>query len=246
MIRGFYAAVSGMVANFSRAQIISNNLANLATVGYKEDVNTFRAFRSLLLNRMDQSGTQPVGRIGTGTEISPTALKLDQGSLRFTANPLDVAVEGPGFFAIQTAQGTSYTRTGHLYRDVAGQLVTADGARVLGQDGPINLPVGDTRFAPDGSVLVNGTQVDKLQLVEFATPNNLRKLGTNRYVSADPTVAPANTAVRTGFVEESNVDPTKAMVDLLMVQRAYDAGQMLTQLSDATLRSAVNEVGRVG
>jgi flagellar basal-body rod protein FlgF len=246
MIRGFYAAVSGMVANFSRAQIISNNLANLATVGYKEDVNTFRAFKSLLLNRMDQAGPTEVGRIGTGTEISPTALKLDQGSLRFTGNPLDVAVEGPGFFAVQTGTETSYTRTGHLYRDVAGQLVTADGARVLGQNGPIDLPVGDPQFAPDGTVLVNGVEIDKLQVVEFATPNNLRKEGTNRYGSTDAPTAPTTTGIRSGFVEESNVDPTKAMTDLIMVQRAYEASQMLTQLSDDTLRSAVNEVGRVG
>jgi flagellar basal-body rod protein FlgG len=235
-----------MVANFSRAQIISNNLANLATVGYKEDVNTFRSFKSLLLNRLSADGQSQVGQLGTGTEISPTVLKLDQGSLRATGNPLDLAVEGPGFFAIQTPNGVSYTRTGHLYRDLSGDLVTADGARVLGQNGTVVLPVGEPQFYPDGRIFVNGVQVDQLQLVEFTNPNTLKKQGTNRYLATEDPIAPTTTAVRNGFVEESNVDPTKAMVDLMMVQRAYDASQMLTQLSDDTVRSAVSEVGRVG
>ncbi|MBI4214351.1 MAG: flagellar basal-body rod protein FlgF [Chloroflexi bacterium] len=246
MIRGFYAAVSGMVANFARAQTISNNLANLGTVGYKEDVNSFRSFRSMLLNRLTPAGIQPIGQLSNGAEISRSILKLDQGSLRETGNPLDIAIDGPGFFAVQTPGGVSYTRTGHLYRDQQNNLVTGDGAAVLGQNGPMVVPNGDVRFTPDGSLQVNGVVLDQLQLVQFANPDSLRKQGANRFQATDAPIAATDTQVRSGFLEESNVDPTKAMVDLMMVQRAYDASQMLTQLADGTLRSAANEVGRVG
>lgn len=245
MIRGFYAAVSGMVAHFNRAQIVSNNLANLGTVGYKEDVNTFRSFRSILLNRMGPEGARPVGQMGAGTEISPTVLKVDQGSLRATGNPLDLAVDGPGFIAVQTPTGVSYTRTGQFYRDRLGQVVTADGMLVLGQNGPMTLPDGDPQFGPDGTLRVNGAVVDQLQLFEFANPRELRKTGGNRFQADEAPTAATGTTVRGGFVEESNVDPTRAMVDLIMVQRAYDASQTLTKLHDDVLRSTVNEVGRV-
>lgn len=246
MIRGFYAAVSGMVANLTRAQIVSNNLANLGTVGYKEDVNIFRSFRQLLINRLEDDRSTAIGQLGTGTEISPVVLKLDQGSLRATGNNLDIAIEGPGFFALQTPGGIAYTRTGHLYRDLAGQLVTADGTLVLGQAGPVVLPQGDVQFGPDGSISVNGALVDQLQLAEFTDPQRLRKLGQNRYGTDEvPTPAIAS-QLRGGFLEESNVDPTRNVVDLITVQRAYEAGQLISGLHDQMTGKAVNEVGRVG
>src|SRR5437763_1869733 len=202
MIKGFYAAVSGMVANFARAQTISNNLSNLGTIGYKEDVNSFREFRTILLNRLGQNGEAPLGSIGTGSEISRAVLKMDQGSFRETDNPLDIAVEGPGFFAVQTPAGTSYTRAGNLYRDQAGNLVTGDGSSVLGQNGPIVLPAGDAQFAIDGTVLVGGQAVDKLQIAEFANPDHLKKQGSNRYQATDAPLAANNTQILGGYVEE--------------------------------------------
>ena len=246
MIRGFYAAVSGMVSSFARAQTVSNNLANLGTAGFKEDINSFRSFRTMLLNKIAADGQQPVGRLSNGSEITRAVLKMDQGSLRETDNPLDIAVEGPGFFTVQTPLGVSYTRTGQLYRDRLGNLVTGDGAAVMGQNGPIVLASSDAQFAPDGTVLVGGVPVDQLQLVEFENPDSLKKQGANRYRATEDPIAATSTGVHGGFLEESNVDSTRAVVDLALVQRAYDASQMLTRLNDDTLRSAVNEVGRVG
>jgi flagellar basal-body rod protein FlgG len=172
-------------------------------------------------------------------------LKLDQGSLTATDNPLDVAMTGPGFFSIQTPNGIAYTRTGHLYRDVEGQLVTADGMHVLGQNGPIALPSRDVEFGPDGSLFADGLAFDKLQLVEFANAQGLKKIGFNRYDSAETPTQAVATQVKGGYLEQSNVDPIRAMTDLLTVQRAYEASQFISNLHDQMTGKAVNEVGKV-
>ncbi len=255
MIRGVYAAAAGMLAMLTRAQLISNNLANVDTPGYREDTLRLSTFPQQLMARLGAGGTRPIGATSMGVVNESVVTSFLQASLRATDNPLDVAIQGPGFFTIQTAQGVRYTRDGSFRRDGNNQLVTAQGDLVLGADGaPIVVPPGLITILPDGQIRrtddVTGQDapVGQLGIAEFAEPAQLRKDGSNLF--EDPTglaqAAPAvASTVHQGFLEGSNVDPTRAMADLLIAQRSYEASARMISLQDGMTAKAVSEIGRV-
>ncbi len=252
MIRGIYAAVSGMVTDMLRMEAVNHNLSNLTTPGYKQRMATASDFQSMLVARLSggNSAAQPngptVGSVGTGVMLDEMVTDWSTGSLKQTDHLMDLALTGEGFFQVQTPDGVRYTRDGSFHRDAAGQLVSVDGYPVLGLNGPLALPDGDMVVAEDGTVTVADTVIDVLDTVTFDQPDNLIREGENLFSAPDTlTSTPSQARVLQGYVEESNVDPTLAMLEMMSVARAYEASQRMVQAQNQVLEKAVTEVGRV-
>lgn len=254
MIRGIYSGASGMVANFRRQSIVTNNLANVSTTGYKQDLTASSDFSNLLM--VEQGGIkqplggsgQLVGPMGTGTELGEIVLDVTQGNLVETGNPLDLAITGPGYFAVQTPNGTYYTRDGSFFRDALGRIARSDGGLVLGENGPIQVSEGEILVDGDGTVIVDGQMAGRIRLVDFGSQEMLLKLGNNYFAPADPNaqgIATQEAVINQGFLEHSNVDVTRATVEMLAAMRSYEASQRIIQFQDQTLERAVNDVARV-
>lgn len=249
MLRGLYTAASGMMSQMTRQGIISNNLNNATTTGYKQDITSQGVFRRMLMSRIG-GGDTPAGAAELGGFIADSGsvrstTDYAQGSLTETGGELDLALTGPGFFAVQTPTGLQVTRSGAFSRDAEGRLVTTDGALVLGAGGPLTLPPGPVMVAGDGTITVAGQPAGQLRIVQFED-DQLVKAGATRFApraGAEPAAAAA--AVNQGFLEAANVDFTRAMADMMAASRSYEASQRMVQMQDELLGKAVNEVGRV-
>jgi flagellar basal-body rod protein FlgF len=227
MERGLYIAASGMLAEQVRQDLIAHDLANASTAGYKADRVTTHSFGDMLLQ--DTRSGQPIGALGLGTRIDSQVTDLSPGPLRESGEPLDFAVEGEGFFAVNTAGGVRYTRDGQFQVSSRGTLVSAAGDDVLGPDGqPVS--VGD-----DGTIAPDAIGVTQL--------NTPRREGDNLF---NGTAGGAATGtVRAGALEGSAVDATTTMVDMIGSLRAFEAGQRVITTIDATLGKATNQVGAI-
>jgi flagellar basal-body rod protein FlgG len=240
--RGLFIAASGMLADQIRQDVLANNLANATTAGYKGDRAVASAFSSLLLENIDNGRT--VGPLGMGVRIDDIKVDGHQAGLRATQNPLDLAMAGPGFFAVQAPGGMRYTRDGAFALDADRRLVNAMGMPVLGDDGrPITLPPGE-RVTIDklGRVSVDERIVATLR-IDVLNPDSLRKQGDNLYTGAIDTAA-AKGQVAQGFLEASNVNSVREMVGLITTMRSYEASTKAVRALDETVGKAVNEVGR--
>jgi len=215
-----------MVAEQVRQDLIANDLANASTPGYKADRATQRAFGELLLVSSDTGAA--VGTLGTGTVIDRQATDWRAQASRRTDEPLDFAIGGDGFFAVQADQGVRYTRNGRFTAGADGTLVTARGEQVLGRDG------GPVRVGADGTV-----PAAALQVVALTDPV---KAGEG-LVTGQPAGAVDPATVRSGELEGSGADPARAMVDMIASLRAFESGQRVIRTIDDTLAKAANEVG---
>lgn len=250
MIRGIYTASAGLATVQLRLGVVSNNVANMTTPGYKQDrlPEEFGKALDLAKFAVDSSGN-PVGTLALGPKVGVSQLDLAAGPVQETANPLDLALAGGGFFAVQRPDGsTAYTRDGGFHTDASGTLLARDGSQVLSTTNqPIVIPSGaDVAVAADGTVLATGTSVGQLQIADFAAGSQLTKVGNGLFVpqaGAAPTTA-AGAQVYQGYLEGSNVDLNESMVATMNLVRAYEANQKLLQMQDQTLRSAVNDVGK--
>ncbi len=249
MIRGIYTAAAGLATATLRLGVVSNNVANATTPGYKQDRLPDEVGKALDLQKyaVDAQG-RPIGTIQLGPQVGVSQLDLAAGPIQETANPLDLALAGTGFFAVQGADGqTRYTRDGGFMRDIDGSLRNRNGLQVLDDAGQaITLPEGDIAVAADGTMLVNGTQAAKLQVVDFAPGTQLNKVGNGQFEApAGALPQPAAAAqIYQGYLEGSNVDMTETMVASMNLVRAYEANQRMLQIQDETLKSTVNEVGK--
>lgn len=248
MIRGLYTAASGMVAEAMRTDVISNNLANANTAGYKKDVAVTKDFASILISRVNDGANVPViGSLGLGTVVDEVATIHSTGPVRMTGNAFDLAIEGKGFFAVQTPQGVRYTRNGTFAQNTRGELITNEGYPVLGENGNIRIGQGAKMVVgTDGSITVDGQPVQKMQMVEFADEKQLIKEGGSLYnTSADQTPTPATGIVRQGCLELSNVNVVGEMVNLISNYRAYEINSKVVQSHDQMIGKAVNDVGKL-
>ena len=261
MVRGLYAAWTGMVNEQRRLDVISNNMANSNTTGYKKQNVTSQSFDDEFAvrindNNRDTTSKYPIGYMNLGVKIGETYLDFSQGSLRETGNTYDLALSGDGFFTIQTTnkQGettTKYTRDGSFTVNTEGYLVTKDGDYVLDTNGErIQIPGAQTAqnvaFDQNGNITVDGQQIATLGLASFANPQALLIYGENMY-DATPAAGlqASNAAVHQGYLEMSNTNVIEEMVDMITITRAYEAGQKMIQTVDNTLNKAVNEIGKV-
>lgn len=262
MVRGLYTAASGMLAEALRTDVVANNLANVDTVGFKRDRTIATAFPEMLIRRVNDPVTVAgkslphaprIGTLGTGVALEGTYTDMQQGALRQTGRPLDVALLGPGFLAVQNGDELAYTRGGRLQVNADGWLTDFAGRLVMGVDGPIRLyEPGESLPASfliqsDGSVLVEGVQVGQLAQYRFSGAPYLERLGENLWRATDASgeaeVGPAS--VEAGSLEASNVNVVAEMVKLIQVQRAYEANQRVVQAHDQVLDRAVNEIANV-
>ena len=228
MDRGLYLAASGMLAEQIRQDQIANDLANASTAGYKAERTTQQSFGEMLLTNSVTG--QQVGRVTTGVAVTNTQTDWSPGVLKDTGEPLDFAINGDGFFAVQTGAGPRYTRNGQFSSDPQGRLTTLEGDLVLGRNGqPVTL-------GADGKV-----DPRALNVVTLSGPE---KVG-NSYVTGTPGNVAGQTAgsVRAGALEASGADPAQTMVDMMASYRAYESGQKVIHTIDETLGKAASSVG---
>ncbi|KKC30722.1 flagellar basal-body rod protein FlgF [Caldanaerobacter subterraneus] len=251
MIRGLYTAASGMLAQTKVMDVLANNLANVNTVGYKKDVVVLSSFPNFETIREGGDNVPPdrkVGRIEYGVLIDTFHTVFEEGPLMETTGKLDFAIDGNGFFVVNTPQGERYTRDGAFTMNADGYLVTKDGYLVLGENGPIRLSQGDVSVDENGNIINNGQLVDRLRIVDFDNYDALKKQGDNLFYldnAVNTQIIPATGRIKQGFLEGSNVNSVKEMVNMISVMRNYESNQKVVTAFDETLGKAVNEVGRV-
>mgnify|MGYP002624522544 CR=1 FL=1 len=261
MIRGWYIGASGMNAQQNRLDAISNNLANVDTTGFKRDVGVSKAFSELLLRRTQADGVYEtsfgsadaapiIGRMGLGVETNELYTVFEQGSFKNTDSHTDFALSGEGFFAVQTPNGERYTRNGNFLLGKEGILLTKDGYPVLGENGPISVPDDKFFVSPNGMIYTreDNQLVDRLKVVRFEDERYLKKQGNSLWASNDIT-GPSYIAegeerprVMQGYVETSNVNVVNEMVQMIEVNRAYEANQKSVQTEDGLMDTLWNKV----
>lgn len=258
MLRGLYTAWSGMVNEQNRMDIMTNNLANASTVGFKKEGATSQAFDDVLTVKLkDRSvGLSTVERTGIrnpGVKIGENYTDYGQGSFRDTGNTFDLALSGEGFFAIEFTNKadettTMYTRAGQFTLNKEGYLVTQDGDFVLDTNNRrIQL---DTLKATDidktGTIRQEGTVVARIQVADFENYDYLEKYGETYYRPIQGAEATNGTAtINSGYLEMANVQIVSEMVNMISITRAYEANQKLIQTYDDSLEIAVTQIGRV-
>jgi flagellar basal-body rod protein FlgG len=250
MVKGLYTAYTGLVNQQNRLDVISNNLANATTVGYKKEGVTSQSFDEMMAIKVrDTTGmyNQYIGDVSLGVKIGETYTDYDQGSFRETGENFDLALGGDGFFSISYTNkagttSTMYTRDGNFSMTKDGYLVTKDGDYVLGEGGIIQLPTDASQIAisQDGTITADGVEIDKLALVDFEDYNYLQKYGENLYKALDTaTVKDCDATVYQGYLEQSNVNVVTEMVEMITISRAFEANQKAMNAADDTLQKAV-------
>ena len=246
-----YQATAGALMQQYRLDILSNNLANVNTVGFKED----RAHFELLeveptpLPEEDGEAMPSIGPVLLGDPSLESYVNFSQGSLRQTGNSLDLAIEGDGFFNVQTPEGVKYTRNGNFVLGENGLLMTPQGYPVLGQGGNIQLEE-DAPFTIDreGNIEVNGSTVGSIQVTHFPDSQNLQKAGELLFTALDDgtsAIPSENFAMMQGYLELANVDPVRGMVEMIEALRVFEAYQKTLETLDAVDSQAVGDVGVV-
>jgi len=222
---GLAIAASGMVAEQVRQDQLANDLANASTPGYKPDEATQHDFGEVLLANAE--GSQPVGAVVEGVALGRTYTDMTPGSIGETGEPLDFAIEGTGFFAVQTAQGVRYTRDGQFTASAAGVLTDTNGNPVLDQAGA---PV---KLAANGTVAASALGIFEL--------SGAAKQGENLFVGTPVGRATAN--LRQGALEQSTLNAPKVMVEMISSLRNFQSGQQTIQAIGQTMQSAATQVG---
>lgn len=249
MLRSLYIASTGMLDNRKKMNVMTNNISNMETVGFKKDTYVSRSFKDMLIQEVSQNGkskSKSIGMLNTGVHTDEVVTCFDQGNVEETGRLLDFALQGSGFFAVETAQGERYTRDGCFSVNNNGYLINNDGHYVTGQNGRIFVGENDFTVDESGGVFVDEVQIDSLKIVSFTDESQLRKEGDNLYANTGAGAAAAqDTLVRQGFKETSNVDMTQEIVNMLQVSRSYETNQRIVKMLDESLSKTVNEVGRV-
>ncbi len=243
MNNGIYAASAGLLARTQELDLAANNLANANTSGFRGQRLSFRT-QMMTASAAASASTRAVNSFGV---LSAPRTDFSQGTIEQTGNPLDLALEGSGFFAVQSPTGVLYTRNGgfHLTRD--GALVTAQGYPVLGDSGPITLPKGTPEISSAGVLSVDGNVAGQLQLTTFAADVPLTSVGDIYYSAPSAAVTPATSVtVRQGALENSNVNPVEGAVGLIEIQRNAEMMQRaLTTFHTEFNKIAAEDLPRV-
>jgi len=242
MLRGLYTATASLATEMSAIELLSNNIANTNTVGFKQDLET-----------LQRQGANPLsygmnGLVrGTGILDVRTTVDLNQGSLRDTSGPLDVALQGPGMFGQQSAAGVVYSRNGRFNVSANGQLVAENGNLVLDQNGkPMTVPDLQGQVVvvkSDGTLQVGATTVGRIGVFNAT---NWTKAGNALYAPVGGTATPTTaTPMQQGMLEQGNVDLVGTMSALMTAERSYEAASQLQRTMDQMLQQGANDIGRL-
>jgi len=245
MNSGLYAACAGLMARMQALDTIAANVANSSSTGFRGQENVF----GTVLAEASHHGRLSTLNQATNTYSQMSDPQLDQteGTVTPTGNDLDVAIEGSGYFKIQTSNGIAYTRNGHFQLDANGKLTTDTGDAVLGQGGPITLSKGPVSISADGTISSGGAISGKLALVTFAPGTKLTNRGGSDYGAPANSEVPATGAtVQQGSLEGSNVSPIEGVVQLISAQRAAESMRHALSLLDSDMnKTAVQDLPRV-
>ncbi|WML35423.1 flagellar basal-body rod protein FlgG [Clostridium sp. OS1-26] len=258
MIRGLYTAVSGMITQEAKQDVITSNLGNSTTVGFKQDNLAIRRFDDVLLENYDKvvggkNVRNEIGTLSLGSKVDSVNTDFTQGMIQDTGKPTDFAIDGKGFFTVQRNDGINngqyYTRDGHFHVNIKGILVNDSGDAVIGRNlatnqlEPIN--VGDGKLTSDvyGNISIDGNKMYKLYTVDFNDYNSIKKMGDNLYQGNN--AVENNAVVKQNSLEKSNVNVINEMTNMITTMRSFETNQKIIQSLDETLGKAVNEVGSV-
>ena len=237
-----------------RLDVISNNLANSATVGFKKEGATSQSFKDMLTIKVrDDHGDSYIGNMNLGVKIGEIYTDYTQGSVRETGNTYDMAIDGSGFFTISytDANGntsTRYTRAGEFMITKEGYVVTSEGQHLMGESDWLQVPVdaAEVVIDTDGTVYADGTAVDVVKLTDFEDYDYLKKFGETMYQPVQGAVEKEATgSILQGYTEQSNVNVVSEMVNLINITRAYEANQKVIKAMDDLLQIDVSSVGKV-
>lgn len=257
MLDGMKVATDGLMSLSAKQDVITNNLANANTVGFRKEGVVVSSFTEILDREVGMGGmTQAGGEIGQvngmehrGTLYQHSATHMSQGALQETGNPFDLALDdnGKGFFTIQTEKGIEFTRNGSFRLSTSGFLVTGNGSLVMGHKGPIKVDGGQFKVDERGIVEVDGKQIDRLLVCQFEDATDAKRAaGGTSFVADGPQVrATTEFKCHQGYTEASNVNALQEMVSLMQTMRNFEANQKVLQAHDQKLQKAVSELGRV-
>lgn len=260
MLKGLYTAYTGMINEQHRMDVMTNNLANAATNGFKKEGATSQSFDRVLAYKIkdtSEPGNLPrrLGGISLGVKTGENYVDYSGGPFKETSNTLDLALSGNGFFTISFTNkagetSVKYTRDGNFTMTTQGYLVTQDGDFVLNENGrPIRLdPNQEITIERSGDIYQNGAYVATVGITDFEDYNYLERYGENYFQPVEgATIADIdeNTQVYSGYLEMANMSVVTEMVNMITIQRQYEANQKVITTYDSTLEDAVNQTGRV-
>lgn len=258
MLKGLYTAYTGLKNEQNRMDIMTNNLANASTVGFKKEGSTSQSFDSILAYKLkDVSvglGTaQNIGHNNPGVKIGENYTDYTQGSYRVTGNTFDLALDGDGFFAIEYTNkagetSTMYTRAGSFTLNSEGYLVTNDGDYVLDTNSRrIRLdPLTDADIDTDGTINQNGVRIAQIQVTDFEDYDYLERFGETYFRPIEGAKTTTSTAkINSGYLEMANVQVVSEMVNMITITRQYESNQKIMQTYDRSLDIAVNDLGKI-
>lgn len=255
MSGSIYMSATGALAYEKRLQLLSNNLANVNSAGFKKDRSRFEAFD---LAELTSGEKRPLSWAQSQApeywmEFS-TYTDFSTGKIKKTGNPFDLALSGTGFFCVQTPDGIQYTRRGNFAVNENEVLVTQEGWPVLGKGGEIQIklakPSGDNRefsVSEDGTITVDGSQADRLRIIDFTQSHALEKAGHGYYRALKPNALQEldeGLNVSQGFLEMSNVDTIRMMTEMIEVLRGYESYQKMMRSIDDMNGRLIHDVGR--
>lgn len=245
MIQGIYTASQGMTSLADKQDQIANNLANIQTTGFKQSGLFTKTFQKCLANDEQKPFVN--------SEIVPDNVYVDysEGNMIKTGSPFDVFIKGSGFLTVMTPDGIKYTRNGNLSLNAEGFIVTSDGSKVMGKDGFIRVDpesAGAVSINDYGEVFQDADIKGVLRIADFKKPYKLLREGNSYFKPQEPDTAVVESqgfAIKQGYLEGSNVNIIKNMVDMISAYRNFEADQKAETSQDETLQKAINDVGRV-
>lgn len=257
MPSGLYIAASGMDATLMRQDVIANNLANVNTIGFKQNRAVEIAFPTYLIARLhDQrlnvmDGTAEIrpniGVMGGGVIPQEIATDYSQGAHMDTKNPLDFALNGPGFFSVLSPEGKTFlTRDGNFSLDANGRLVTKEGLPVLGHNGEIYIDGNQVSVDAEGNIGVDGKALDQLLVVKVQDEGKLTKVGYSLFAAGPNNkidMSPDDIRVEQGTLEQSNVDSIREMVNMIDTYRSYELNSRVVSSYDSMMNLAATTIG---
>ncbi len=258
MLKGLYTVHTGLRNEQNRMDIMTNNLANASTVGFKKEGSTSQSFGDVLAYKLKDSsvGLDNIQRIGVnnpGVKIGENYNDFTQGSFRITENTYDLALSDEGFFAVEYTNSagetaTKYTRAGSFTLDIDGYLVDKDGHYVLDANSQrIQLDtLSDAKIDEQGNIYQNGVTKAQIQVVDFEDYDYLEKSGDVYFLPEEGAkLTESSATVHSGYLEMSNVQIVKEMVNMITITRAYETNQKIMQTYDASLEISVNQLGKL-
>ncbi len=249
MITGIYSSAAGMMHEAFKQEVEAENIARASHPGYRKRTVVSQTFPVEFANLVQDeiAGQKVINSVNNGVLASRVVDNFQPGPLHYTGQTLDAAIQGDGFFVIETPQGMAYTRNGTFTINGNNELVTMEGCRVMGEGGPIMVPNEDSKdikIDSGGSILVGDEVVDRFRVVDFAKPYKLVKSGVAMYTAGGDGGTPSqNYEVAQGYQEASNVNIVEEMSGLIEIQRAYEMDAAVLRAQDETVTRVIQGVG---